>query len=165
MLTLADARTGKAAWTSCALTQVAGLPRCRLLFLSVAACSEAMPSADGDKLAQPLRRCNTHTLLANVSMRCRPWMDVNVVVPTGRNTCEVRFDWWVKREHAGNAAFVDASIASSLKVQEEDIALCESVQRGLESPGFSSGRYAPSLEQTMFHFHQMLHERYTQPSE
>lgn len=92
---------------------------------------------------------------------CRPWMDVNVVQPTGPGTCVVHFDWWIKRELAGDVEFVDGSIAASVKVQDEDTALCESVQRGLESKGFASGRYAPLLEAPMFHFHQLLHQRYS----
>jgi choline monooxygenase len=40
----------------------------------------------------------------------------------------------------------------------EDIALCEGVQRGLESPAYSVGRYAPSVEMAMHHFHCLLHD-------
>ena len=39
----------------------------------------------------------------------------------------------------------------------EDIALCEGVQRGLESPAYGVGRYAPSVEMAMHHFHCLLH--------
>lgn len=47
--------------------------------------------------------------------------------------------------------------ALALQVQQEDIRLCESVQRGLHSPAYDSGRYAPGLEFPMHHFHSMLH--------
>jgi choline monooxygenase len=40
--------------------------------------------------------------------------------------------------------------------QEEDTALCEDVQAGLDSPAYGAGRYAPRLEHPMFHFHQQL---------
>jgi choline monooxygenase len=40
----------------------------------------------------------------------------------------------------------------------EDIALCEGVQRGLESAAYSVGRYAPSVEMAMHHFHCLLHD-------
>lgn len=42
--------------------------------------------------------------------------------------------------------------------QMEDIALCEGVQRGLESPAYVCGRYAPSVEKAMHHFHCLLHQ-------
>lgn len=44
-----------------------------------------------------------------------------------------------------------------MQVQQEDIGLCSSVQRGLRSPAYDSGRYAPSIEFPMHHFHTLLH--------
>lgn len=43
-------------------------------------------------------------------------------------------------------------------LQMEDIKLCEAVQRGLESPAYCSGRYAPQVEKAMHHFHCLLYE-------
>lgn len=43
---------------------------------------------------------------------------------------------------AGDASFVEASLAASHRVQLEDVALCESVQRGLASSGYDAGRCA-----------------------
>jgi choline monooxygenase len=42
-------------------------------------------------------------------------------------------------------------------VQREDVALCEAVQRGLESPGYDVGRYAPEVEEPMYAFHRLLY--------
>ena len=42
-------------------------------------------------------------------------------------------------------------------VQMEDVVLCEGVQRGLDSPAYSFGRYAPRVENAMHHFHCLLH--------
>lgn len=57
------------------------------------------------------------------------------------------FDWYVTKDKAHDKAYIDDSIAASEQVQQEDIWLCERVQRGLDSPHFrSGGRYAPSLE-------------------
>lgn len=49
------------------------------------------------------------------------------------------------------------SLASSHAVQQEDIALCEAVQGGLEEPSYGSGRYVPGVEGPMFHFHKLLY--------
>ena len=87
-------------------------------------------------------------------------MDTNTVHPTGPTSCTVKFDWWVEEPHAEDTDFIDKSIAASDKVQQEDIALCESVQHGLQSSGFRPGRYAPQLEAPMFHFHKQLQQRY-----
>jgi hypothetical protein len=42
-------------------------------------------------------------------------------------------------------------------VQEEDIALCEAVQLGLQEPAYGVGRYAPGPEAPMYHFHSLLY--------
>ncbi|KAK8369166.1 hypothetical protein V6Z12_A01G093700 [Gossypium hirsutum] len=36
--------------------------------------------------------------------------------------------------------FIERSLADSEKVQMEDIRLCEGVQKGIESPAYSTGR-------------------------
>jgi choline monooxygenase len=42
-------------------------------------------------------------------------------------------------------------------LQEEDIALCEAVQLGLQEPAYGVGRYAPGPEAPMYHFHSLLY--------
>lgn len=42
--------------------------------------------------------------------------------------------------------------------QIEDIVLREGVQKGLQSPSYCVGRYAPTVEQAMHHFHCLLYE-------
>ncbi|TYJ29689.1 hypothetical protein E1A91_A06G084200v1 [Gossypium mustelinum] len=55
-------------------------------------------------------------------------------------------------------AFIERSLADSEKVQMEDIRLCEGVQKGIESPAYSTGRYAPNVEKAMHHFHCLLYD-------
>ncbi|KAL9325917.1 hypothetical protein ACSQ67_006562 [Phaseolus vulgaris] len=57
--------------------------------------------------------------------------------------------------------FQEKSLRDSEKVQIEDIVLCEGVQKGLQSPAYSVGRYAPTVEQAMHHFHCLLYENLT----
>ncbi|KAG4213920.1 hypothetical protein ERO13_A01G088200v2 [Gossypium hirsutum] len=54
--------------------------------------------------------------------------------------------------------FIERSLADSEKVQMEDIRLCEGVQKGIESPAYSTGRYAPNVEKAMHHFHCLLYD-------
>ncbi|CAL8467964.1 g7502 [Coccomyxa elongata] len=89
--------------------------------------------------------------------RYGPWMDINVVLPDGPNRCTVQFEYWLDKSLVHDTSLVDASLAGSDKVQQEDIGLCEAVQRGLHSSAYDTGRYAPTLEQPMFHFHRLLH--------
>lgn len=90
--------------------------------------------------------------------RYGPWMDTNLVLPLGPRRCKVIFDYFLDASLKDDEAFVAESLKDSEQVQMEDIVLCESVQRGLESPAYDSGRYAPMVEKAMHHFHCLLHQ-------
>uniref|UniRef100_A0ACD5UIH4 Uncharacterized protein n=1 Tax=Avena sativa TaxID=4498 RepID=A0ACD5UIH4_AVESA len=89
--------------------------------------------------------------------RYGPWMDTNLAVPLDATRCKVVFDYFLDESLLDDRNFIDRSLKDSEQVQMEDIALCEGVQRGLESPAYSVGRYAPSVEMAMHHFHSLLH--------
>jgi choline monooxygenase len=74
------------------------------------------------------------------------WMDTNIVWPVSPNKCVVDFDWYIHPSIAGDEKLIESSLAASEKVQEEDIWLCDRVQRGIQSRGYDVGRYAPSVE-------------------
>ena len=50
-----------------------------------------------------------------------------------------------------------ASIAVSERIQEEDVAICSSVQRGLRSGAYSAGRLSVRRESGEQLFHRLLH--------
>ncbi|MEE2787105.1 MAG: aromatic ring-hydroxylating dioxygenase subunit alpha [Myxococcota bacterium] len=85
--------------------------------------------------------------------RYGPIMDVNVVMPTGPDSCRVDFDFFFDPATLGQDTFVRESIQKSEDVQREDMQVCRSVQRGLRSSAYDVGRYAPRLEQGMHAFH------------
>ncbi|CAN0901379.1 Choline monooxygenase, chloroplastic, partial [Linum grandiflorum] len=89
--------------------------------------------------------------------RYGPWMDTNLVIPLGPRKCRVIFDYFIEPHLKDDKSFIEQSVIDSEKVQMEDIILCEGVQRGLESPAYCTGRYAPTVENAMYHFHQLLH--------
>ena len=73
-------------------------------------------------------------------------MDTNMVVPTGPDTTNVVYDYFLekdKMEELGGdlESYVEQSLAESDKVQQEDNMICESVQRGLESSAYDTGRW------------------------
>ncbi len=86
--------------------------------------------------------------------RYGPTLDTNLVVPVGPDRCEVVFDYWFQGD--GDDAFVDDSLATSDETQQEDVWVSEQVQRGLNSAAYDSGRYAPTVEHGMYHFHRLL---------
>ncbi|KAJ7955856.1 Choline monooxygenase [Quillaja saponaria] len=93
--------------------------------------------------------------------RYGPWMDTNLVLPLGPKKCQVVFDYYLEESLKDDKAFIERSLEDSEAVQMEDIMLCEGVQRGLESPAYSLGRYAPIVEKAMHHFHCLLYENLT----
>ncbi|TYI31569.1 hypothetical protein ES332_A05G459500v1 [Gossypium tomentosum] len=90
--------------------------------------------------------------------RYGPWMDTNLAIPLGPRKCLVVFDYFLEASFKDDKAFIERSLADSEKVQMEDIRLCEGVQKGIESPAYSTGRYAPNVEKAMHHFHCLLYD-------
>ena len=89
--------------------------------------------------------------------RYGPMMDLNWVLPRGHNQTEVIFDYFFS-EVDGRAArdFMTDSLAASDLVQQEDVGVCESVQRGLQSSSYDRGRYSVKREMGEHHFHSLL---------
>ena len=81
-------------------------------------------------------------------------LDTNWVIPLGAERCLTVFDYFFTSN--SDPQFVEESLAASHQVQLEDVAICESVQRGLRSAGYDVGRYAPSLEMGEYAFHRWL---------
>lgn len=84
-------------------------------------------------------------------------MDTNLVVPRGIDRTEVIFDYYFA-DVSGKARDKNlASIAVSERIQNEDVAICESVQRGLSSRSYSTGRLSVRREAGEHLFHKLLH--------
>jgi choline monooxygenase len=119
---------------------------------------EAPGAADGDFS----ERIGAEALYAfvhpNVMLnRYGPILDTNYVVPLGPDRTRVVFDFFFKEtEGPGARDFIEKSLAASDRVQEEDGMICESVQRGLGSPAYDRGIYAPKIETPAYHFHGLL---------
>ncbi len=96
--------------------------------------------------------------------RYGPVMDTNWVVPLGPDRTLTIFDYYFEQEVIDDRSFVERSLAASDRVQQEDVVICESVQRGLDSSAFDRGRYAPALEQAAHRFHCLLAEDLRSPA-
>jgi choline monooxygenase len=88
--------------------------------------------------------------------RYGPVMDTNWAVPLGPDRTLTVFDYFFDRDC--DQQFIERSVEASDRVQQEDIAICEAVQRGLRSSAFDRGPYAPRVEQAAHHFHCLLKE-------
>ena len=85
-------------------------------------------------------------------------MDTNLVVPRGVDQTEVIFDFYfpdvVSQEARERNA---ASVAVGQRIQDEDVAICKSVQRGLNSRAYNAGRLSVRREAGEHLFHRLLH--------
>ena len=87
-------------------------------------------------------------------------MQTNVVEPLGHDRCRVVFEWYAAApaDDAATDAAWTRLLAFSDEIQEEDIAICERVQRNLRSRVYDRGRYSARRENGVHHFHSLLHE-------
>jgi len=85
-------------------------------------------------------------------------MDTNLVVPRGVDQTEVIFDFYFPDVVSEEARARNlASVAVGQRIQDEDTAICKSVQRGLTSRAYESGRLSVRREGGEHLFHRLLH--------
>jgi choline monooxygenase len=87
-------------------------------------------------------------------------MQTNVVLPLSHDRCRVAFDWYAAEPPADPAADAEWTrlLAFSDEIQDEDVEICEAVQRNLRSRVYDRGRYSAARETGVHHFHSLLHE-------
>jgi choline monooxygenase len=78
-------------------------------------------------------------------------------VPQGLDRTEVIFDFFFSDLSEAARARNRASIDISHRIQEEDVAICSSVQRGLRSGAYTAGRLSVRRESGEHLFHRLLH--------
>ncbi|HET8922100.1 MAG TPA: aromatic ring-hydroxylating dioxygenase subunit alpha [Candidatus Acidoferrum sp.] len=84
-------------------------------------------------------------------------MDTNLVLPIGVDKCAVVFDYYFADISKKALKNNRESIKVSEKVQEEDMAICDAVQRGLGSRAYVAGRLSVRREAGEHLFHRLLH--------
>ena len=84
-------------------------------------------------------------------------MDTNIVIPLGVDKTEVIFDFYFPDVSAAAAERNRASIEVGQRIQDEDVAICKSVQHGLGSQAYNAGRLSVRREAGEHLFHRLLH--------
>jgi choline monooxygenase len=84
------------------------------------------------------------------------YMDTNLVFPDGVDRCKVVFDFYFDDASKAAAERNRQSIAVGERVNEEDVGICESVQRGLHSRAYWAGRLSVRREVGEHLFHRLL---------
>jgi choline monooxygenase len=96
----------------------------------------------------------------NVMLNIMPGrLQTNRILPLGPDRCRVEFDYYYAQDAAAQAR-IDADAGFSDQVQQEDIAICEAVQKGLASGTYTAGRLNPKRESGVWHFHNLLRAAY-----
>ena len=92
-------------------------------------------------------------LFPNLMLNFYPWgLSLNLVQPLGPGRTQVLFRSWVN-----DAALLGQGAGGALDAVElEDEAVVQLVQRGVRSRLFRHGRYSPSHETGVHHFHRLL---------
>jgi choline monooxygenase len=85
-------------------------------------------------------------------------LDTNLVIPRGVDQTEVIFDFYFSDVSTPEARELNlASIEVGQRIQDEDVAICKSVQRGLNSRAYNAGRLSVRREAGEHLFHRLLH--------
>jgi choline monooxygenase len=82
-----------------------------------------------------------------------PWgMSLNIVIPVSPTHSRILYRGYVRdAELAEQGA---GSILDTVEIQDQQI--IELVQKGMKSKAYDRGRYSPTREQGVHHFHKMI---------
>ena len=93
----------------------------------------------------------------NLMINCyEGYMDTNLVLPVDVDHCRVIFDFYFADVSEAHRSYNEQSVAVGAGVQEEDLGICEAVQRGLKSRAYGAGRLSVRREAGEHLFHRLL---------
>jgi choline monooxygenase len=93
----------------------------------------------------------------NLMINCyEGYMDTNLVIPVDVDHCTVIFDFYFGDISDASREYNEQSVNVGNRVQEEDLGICEDVQRGLKSRAYRAGRLSVRREAGEQLFHRLL---------
>ena len=125
-------------------------------------CLQSSPMAHGDdddvNAVRTGKRALYYWLYPNFMMNWYEGMlDTNLVRPLAVDRTDVIFDFYFADLSRAALERNLASIEVSDRIQQEDLDICESVQRGLQSRAYKAGRLSVRREAGEHLFHRLLH--------
>jgi choline monooxygenase len=95
-------------------------------------------------------------IFPNTMLNFYPWgLSANIVKPLSPDLSRVSYLTWI-----WDVSRLDRGAGSGLdRVEREDEAVVEAVQRGIRSASYVRGRYSPTRETGVHHFHRLLAAR------
>ena len=86
-------------------------------------------------------------------------LSTNLIVPIGHDKTLTIFEWYFHDvESAAARERIKTTVELSDEVQQEDIRICEAVQKRLRSIAYDRGRYSVRRENGVHHFHSLWYE-------
>ena len=86
-------------------------------------------------------------------------MSTNVILPLGHDRTLTIFEWYfASPAPAAAGSRCSRRSRSRDEIQQEDIVLCEQVQRGLRSRAYDRGRFSAKRENGVHHFQSLVRE-------
>jgi choline monooxygenase len=85
-------------------------------------------------------------------------LSANIILPMGHDQTLTIFEWFTYPKNGSAVEISPETVAFSDEIQQEDIGICESVQKGLASRTYDRGRYSVKRENGVYHFHSLLTE-------
>ncbi len=112
------------------------------------------PYADGE--------AHYYFIYPNMMLNILPGrLQTNLVVPLSAGRCRVLFDYfYTDTASDGARKMIAEDLSFSDEVQREDIAICQRVQKGLESGAYQAGRISPRRESGVHHFQELVRAAY-----
>ncbi len=122
--------------------------------------SSPMVASDEDKATGATRKGDRAWYFwqhPNLMINCyEGYMDTNLVLPVDVDHCRVIFDFYFADVSAARLEYNQQSVAVGARVQDEDLGICEAVQRGLKSRAYGAGRLSVRREAGEHLFHRLL---------
>jgi choline monooxygenase len=86
-------------------------------------------------------------------------MSINLIIPISHRRTLTIFEWYFcDPESEEVQEKIQRTIRFSDEIQQEDIAICEAVEKGLRSISYDRGRYSAKREAGVHHFHLLWRE-------
>ncbi|HZP63107.1 MAG TPA: aromatic ring-hydroxylating dioxygenase subunit alpha [Terriglobales bacterium] len=122
--------------------------------------SSPMVASDEDKATGATRKGDRAWYFwqyPNLMINCyEGYMDTNLVLPIDADHCHVIFDFYFADVGEKARPYNEQSVAVGDRVQDEDLGICEAVQRGLKSRAYGAGRLSVRREAGEHLFHRLL---------
>jgi phenylpropionate dioxygenase-like ring-hydroxylating dioxygenase large terminal subunit len=124
-------------------------------------CLQSSPIVDRKESMSTVRkgdRARYYWIYPNFMINCYEGvMDTNLVKPLAVDRTEVIFDFYFDDVSESARQRNLASIEAGDRIQQEDLDICASVQRGLQSRAYQAGRLSVRREAGEHLFHRLLH--------